>query len=194
MVGYNVLSRPCGVKAIVEWVRPTTPSEVRSFLGLARYYYRFVANFSKIAMSLTNLIKKTIRFQWTDACETAFQELKMRLSSEPMLAVPTENENFMVYTEDSKYGLGCVLMQNDRGIFYASRQLKIHERKCPTHHLELEAVVFALKIWRHYLFGVKFQLFTDHKNLKHLYYQKDLNIRQRRWIEFLNDYDMYNPI
>ena len=81
-------------------------------------------------------------------------------------------------------------MQNDRVISYASRQLKIHEKNYPTHDLELAAIVFALKIWRHYLFGVKFQPFTDHKNLKHLYNQKDLNMRQCWWIEFLNDYDM----
>ena len=102
----------------------------------------------------------------------------------------------MVYSDASRQGLGCVLMQNDRVIAYASRQLKKHEQNYPTHDLELAAVVFALKIWRHYLYGVPCRIFTDHKSLKYIFTQKELNLRQRRWLELIKDYDCtieYHP-
>src|SRR5687767_15290622 len=102
----------------------------------------------------------------------------------------------MVYRDASKIGLGCVLMQNGKVIAYASRQLKVHERNYPTHDLELAAVVFALKIWRHYLYGVHVDIYTDHKSLQYIFQQKDLNLRQRRWLELIKDYDvdiLYNP-
>ena len=102
----------------------------------------------------------------------------------------------MVYYDASKLGLGGVLMQNDKVVAYASRQLRIHEKNYPTHDLELAAVVFVLKIWRHYLYGARFEVFSDHKSLKYLFDQKELNMRQRRWLEFLKDYDFslnYHP-
>ena len=102
----------------------------------------------------------------------------------------------MVYSDASHQGLGCVLMQHGRVVAYASRQLKPYERNYPTHDLELAAVVFALKIWRHFLFGETCEIFTDHKSLKYLFSQKELNMRQRRWIELLKDYDcviQYHP-
>ena len=102
----------------------------------------------------------------------------------------------MVYSDASRQGLGCVLMQNDRVIAYASRQLKKHEENCPTHDLELATVVFALKIWRHYLYGVPFRIFTDHKSLQYIFTQKELNLRQKRWLELIKDYDFtieYHP-
>ncbi|KAJ0926533.1 putative nucleotidyltransferase, Ribonuclease H [Helianthus annuus] len=102
----------------------------------------------------------------------------------------------MVYCDASHQGLGCVLMQRDKVIAYASRQLKVHEKNYTTHDLELGAVVFALKIWRHYLYGTHCTIFTDHKSLQHIFDQKDLNMRQRRWVELLNDYDCeikYHP-
>ena len=100
-----------------------------------------------------------------DACQQSFEELKGRLTSTPVLALPNGRDGFVVYSDASRQGLGCVLMQNDRVIAYASRQLKKHEENYPTHDLELAAVVFALKIWRHYLYGVPCRIFTDHKNL-----------------------------
>ncbi|KAI3677596.1 hypothetical protein L6452_36862 [Arctium lappa] len=96
----------------------------------------------------------------------------------------------------TKMSLGCVLMQRGKVIAYASRQLKIHEKNYPTHDLELAAVVFALKLWRHYLYGTKCTLYTDHKSLKHIFDQKELNMRQMRWLELLKDYDcelLYHP-
>ncbi|GKA43158.1 putative reverse transcriptase domain-containing protein, partial [Tanacetum coccineum] len=114
----------------------------------------------------------------------------------PILALPKGSEDFVAYCDASKKGLGAVLMQREKVISYASRQLKIHEKNYTTHDLELGAVVFALKIWRHYLYGTKCTVFTDHKSLQHILDQKELNMRQRRWLELLSDYDCnirYHP-
>ena len=113
-----------------------------------------------------------------------------------MLILPDPKRTFEVYCDASGQGLGCVLMQEGRVVAYASRQLRPHEVNYPTHDLELAAVVFALKIWRHYLYGTRFEVFSDHKSLKYLFDQKELNMRQRRWMEFLKDYDFglsYHP-
>ncbi|XP_074304823.1 uncharacterized protein LOC141639644 [Silene latifolia] len=140
---------------------------------------RFVKDFSKIAKPLTSLMRKENRFVWDESCEKAFLTLKERLTTAPILALPDGSENFEVYTDASKHGLGCVLMQNGRVIAYASRQLKTYEENYPTHDLELGAVVFALKLWRHYLYGATFKVFSDHKSLKYIYTQRELNMRQR---------------
>nr|GEY46828.1 putative reverse transcriptase domain-containing protein [Tanacetum cinerariifolium] len=121
----------------------------------------------------------------------AFQLLKQKLCSAPILALPEGSEDFIVYCDASNKGLGAVLMQREKVISYASRQLKIHEKNYTTHDLELEAVVFAFKIWRHYLYGTKCTVFIDHKSLQHILDQKELNIRQRRWLELLSDYDCH---
>ena len=187
---------PQKVKAITEWTRPTNITEVRSFLGLTGHYRRFVQDFSKIALPLTNLLRKTTKFEWNDKCESAFQELKHKLTTAPVLALPVEGEELVIYSDASRQGLGCVLMQNERVIAYASRQLKDYEKNYPTHDLELAGVIFALKIWRHYLYGNPCKIFTDHKSLKYIFTQKELNLRQRRWLEFLKDYDLqilYHP-
>ncbi|GKE86561.1 putative reverse transcriptase domain-containing protein, partial [Tanacetum coccineum] len=128
--------------------------------------------------------------------ETAFQLIKQKLCSAPILALPKGSENFIVYCDASHKGLGVVLMQNEKVIAYASRQLKIHEKNYTTHDLELGAIVFALKMWRHYLYGTKCTVFTDHKSLQHILDQKELNMRQQRWLELLSDYDCeirYHP-
>jgi hypothetical protein len=109
------------VKAMVEWTRPTSLFEIRSFLGLAGYYRRFIEGFLKLSGPLTALTRKNARFVWTDECEQCFQELKRRLVTAPVLALPTEFGNFVVYSDASKKGLGCVLMQNSNVIAYASR-------------------------------------------------------------------------
>ncbi|KAJ4701059.1 Retrotransposon protein, putative, Ty3-gypsy subclass [Melia azedarach] len=180
---------PQKIEAVVNWERPTSVTEVRSFLGLAGYYRRFVEGFSKIAGPLTKLTRKNVKFEWTDDCEQSFQELKKRLTSAPVLTLPSGTEGFVVYSDASRQGLGCVLMQHGKVIAYASRQLKKHELNYPTHDLELAAIVFALKIWRHYLYGTTCEIYTDHKSLKYLFTQKELNLRQRRWIELIKDYD-----
>ncbi|GKF42316.1 putative reverse transcriptase domain-containing protein, partial [Tanacetum coccineum] len=123
--------------------------------------------------------------------ELAFQTLKDKLCNAPVLALPDRPEDFVVYCDASGIGLGCVLMQA-----YASRQLKIHEKNYTTHDLELGAVLFALKIWRHYLYGTKNVIYTDHKSLQYIFSQKELNMQQRRWIELFSDYDCeicYHP-
>ncbi|GJR03483.1 putative reverse transcriptase domain-containing protein [Tanacetum coccineum] len=128
--------------------------------------------------------------------EALFQLIKQKLCSAPILALPEGNEDFIAYCDASIKGLGAVLMQREKVIAYASRQLKIHEKNYTTHDLELGAVVFALKIWRHYLYGTKCTVFTDHKSLQHILDQKELNMRQRRWLELLSDYDCeirYHP-
>ena len=133
---------------------------------------------------------------WGKAQDDAFQTLKNKLSSAPILSLPDGMEDFEIYCDASHHGLGCVLMQRGKVIAYASRQLKKHEQNYTTHDLELGAVVFALKIWRHYLYGNKCVIYTDHKSLKYVFEQKMLNMRQRPWMELLTDYDCeirYHP-
>ncbi|KAA0055429.1 ty3-gypsy retrotransposon protein [Cucumis melo var. makuwa] len=134
------------------------------------YYRRFVENFSRIATPLTQLTRNRAPFVWNKACEDSFQNLKQKLVTAPVLTLPDGSGSFVIYSDASKKGLGCVLIQ--------------------------QAVVFALKIWRHYLYGEKIQIFTDHKSLKYLFTQKELNMRHRRWLELVKDYDceiLYHP-
>ncbi|KAD4584208.1 hypothetical protein E3N88_21809 [Mikania micrantha] len=187
---------PTKIETIKNWEAPKTPTEVRQFLGLAGYYRRFIEGFSKIAQSLTALTHKGTKYNWTDKQEAAFHLLKQKLGSAPILSLPEGTEDFVVYCDASAQGLGCVLMQRDKVIAYASRQLRPHEKNYTTHDLELGAVVFALKIWRHYLYGTKCTIYTDHKSLQHIFDQKELNMRQRGWVELLNDYECaikYHP-
>ncbi|GJS29774.1 putative reverse transcriptase domain-containing protein [Tanacetum coccineum] len=154
---------PSKIEAVKNWEAPKTPSEVRSFLGLAGYYRRFIENFSKIAKSLAILTQKSKTFDWGEEQEREFQTLKDKLCNTPVLALPDRPEDFVVYYDASGLGFGCVLMQRGKVIAYASRQLKIHEKNYTTHDLELGAVVFALKIWRHYLYRTKsIELFSDY--------------------------------
>ncbi|GKV11199.1 hypothetical protein SLEP1_g22471 [Rubroshorea leprosula] len=152
---------PSKVEAVVKWERPTSVTKVRSFLGLAGYYRRFVEGYSKISGPLTQLTRKNQKFEWTDKCEQSFQELKNRLVTAPILVIPDNGGNFV---------------------------LKTHERNYPTHDLELAAIIFALKLWKHYLYGEELEVHTDHQSLKYLFSQKELNLRQRRCMEYLNDY------
>ncbi|GKB69516.1 putative nucleotidyltransferase, ribonuclease H [Tanacetum coccineum] len=187
---------PSKIESIKNWTSPKSPTEIHQFLGLAGYYRRFIEGFSKIAKPMTKLTQKKVKFEWGDKQEAAFQLLKQKLCSAPILALPEGSEDFIAYCDASKKGLGAVLMQREKVISYASRQLKIHEKNYTTHDLELGAVVFALKIWRHYLYGTKCTVFTDHKSLQHILDQKELNMRQRRWLELLSDYDCdirYHP-
>ncbi|KAI3686167.1 hypothetical protein L1987_79840 [Smallanthus sonchifolius] len=154
---------PAKIETIKNWNAPKTPTEVRSFLGLAGYYRRFISNFSKIAVPLTALTHKGKTYEWGPNQEEAFQTLKQKLCNAPILTLPDGNDDLVVYCDASNQGLGCVLMQRGKVIAYTSRQLKVHEKNYTTHDLELGAVVFALKIWRHYLYGTKCVVFTDHK-------------------------------
>ncbi|GKD61880.1 putative nucleotidyltransferase, ribonuclease H, partial [Tanacetum coccineum] len=155
---------PIKIEVVKNWTSPTTPSEIRQFLGLAGYYRRFIEGFSKIAKPMTELTQKDRKFDYGEEPKTAFQLLKQKLCAAPILALPEGSDNFVVYCDASIKGLGVVLMQRMKVIAYASRQLKVHEKNYTTHDLELGAVVFALKIWRHYLYGTKcIVVFTDHE-------------------------------
>nr|GFB40470.1 putative reverse transcriptase domain-containing protein [Tanacetum cinerariifolium] len=165
---------PAKIESVKDWASPKTPTEIRQFLGLAGYYRRFIEGFLKIAKPMTKLTQK----------------------SAPILALPEGAKDFVAYCDALHKGLGAVLMQRENVISYASRKLKIHEKNYTTHDLELGSVVFALKIWRHYLYETKCIVFTDHKSLQHILDQKELNMRQRRWLELLSDYDceiLYHP-
>jgi ribonuclease HI len=145
---------------------------------------------------MTELLKKGIKFVWSEKCEEAFHTLRAHLTTAPILAQPDASKPFDVYCDTSGIGLGCVLMQNNRVIAYASRALRPHEQNYPTHDLELAAVIHALKIWRHHLMGTKCNIYTDHKSLKYIFTQADLNMRQRCWLELIKDYDLevhYHP-
>jgi hypothetical protein len=155
---------PSKVKAVSKWKQPSNVSEVRSFLGMAGYYRRFIKGFSSIARPMTELLKKDNKFMWTPKCEESFQIIKKKLTTAPVLTLPDIHQSFVIFCDASRQGLGCVLMQNEKVIAYASCLLKPHEQNYPTHNLELAAIVHALKIWRHYLIGNKCHIFTDHKS------------------------------
>jgi hypothetical protein len=187
---------PEKVQEVMNWKPPTTVQQIQSFLGLAGYYRRFILDFSRIAKPMTELLKKGVQYEWSQKCEDAFHTLRQYLTTAPVLAQPDNTKPFEVYCDASGTGLGCVLMQDNRVIAYASRALRPHEQNYPTHDLELAAVVHALKIWRHYLMGAHYNIYTDHKSLKYIFTQADLNMRQRRWLELIKDYDLevhYHP-
>jgi hypothetical protein len=154
---------PSKVKDILEWKPPCTVHQVRSFLGLAGYYRRFIPDSSKIVKPIIGLLKNDTKFDRSSKCNEAFEQLKVLLTTAPVLAQPDIEKNFDVYCDTSGSGLGCVLMQEGRVIDYAPRQLRQHEEHYPTHDLELAAVVHALKIWRYYLLGNICHVYTDHK-------------------------------
>ena len=151
--GEGIVVNPKRVQAVLDWTQPKSVKQVRSFLGLASYCRRFVKNFSKVAKPLTELLKKDKKFEWTPQCEHSFQELKRRLTSAPVLLPPDFSKDFVIYSDASRQGLGCILMQDRHVIAYASRQLRPHEDNYPTHDLELGAIVHALKTWQNYLLG-----------------------------------------
>ena len=137
------------IEAVMNWKPPRNVTEVRSFLGLAGYYRRFVQGFSVIASSLIRLLNKGVKFEWDDKCQSSFERLKEILVEAPVLIKPTWGRDYTMCSDASRIGLGCILMQDGKVVAYASRQLKPHEQNYPTHDLELAIVVFALKIWRH---------------------------------------------
>ena len=192
----GVAMDPAKVESVLSWKQPKNVSEIRSFLGLAGYYRRFIEDFSRIARPMTQLLKKDKKFEWSEACEASFQELKRRLTTGPVLVLPDIQQDFEVYCDASQQGLGCVLMHQGKVVAYSSRQLRPHEVNYPTHDLELAAVVHALKTWRHHLIGNRCELYSDHKSLKYIFTQPDLNFRQRRWLDLIKDYNLninYHP-
>jgi hypothetical protein len=160
---------PRNVQEVMDWKPPKSVHQIRSFLGLAGYYCRFIPDFSRIAKPMTELLKKGVKFVWSEACEKAFHSLRQHLTSAPVLVQLDNSKPFEVFCDASGTGLGCVLMQEGRVIAYASRALRPDEIIYPTHDLELAVVVHALKILRHYLMGNRCNIFTDHKSLKYIF-------------------------
>jgi hypothetical protein len=164
---------PSKVEEVMDWKPPESVHQIWSFLGLAGYYRRFILDFSRIANPMTELLKKGVKFVSSEACEKAFHTLRQHLTSTPVLVQPDNSKSFEVFCDASGTSLDCVLMQEGRVIAYASRALRPHELKYPTHDLELAAVVHALKIWRHYLMGNRCNIFTDHNSLKYIFTQSE---------------------
>jgi hypothetical protein len=165
----GIVMDPTKVEAIMEWPMPTNVLEVRSFMGLAGYYRQFIEVFSKIINPIMKLRKKNKKFVWTEKCAVAFQRLKELLTMTPILKVPDMDADFLVCIDASKEGLGGVLMQDGRVIAYISRKMRRHEENYVMHNLNLLAIVYALKVWRHYLVGRKFELRMDHYGLQHIF-------------------------
>jgi hypothetical protein len=181
------------VKAIQNWPTPKSVAEVRSFLGLAGYYRRFVHQFSKIASPLSELLKKDKPFEWKCEQQSAFEELKTAVSSAPVLIIPNESLPYVVTTDASGFAVGATISQ-DQGhglqpIAFMSKKMLPAERSYAVHEQELLAVICALKEWRHYLHGTKFHIITDHQSLRYLSTQPHLSPRQIRWSEFLQQFD-----
>nr|GFC29001.1 putative reverse transcriptase domain-containing protein [Tanacetum cinerariifolium] len=156
---------PSKVESVKSWKTHESPTEICLFLGLVGYYQWFIENLSKIAKPLTLLTQNNKTYVWGDKQDEALYILKEKLCNAPVLALPDGPNDFVVYFDALKQGFGCVLMQWGKVIAYVSRQLKTHEKNYTTHDLELGAMVFALKIWRHYLYGTKSVIYTDHKSL-----------------------------
>ncbi|WVZ75123.1 LOW QUALITY PROTEIN: hypothetical protein U9M48_023210 [Paspalum notatum var. saurae] len=178
---------PKKVKAIMEWQQPINVSEIRSFIGLAGYYRRFIEEFAKIARPMSSLLEKDKKFEWTEACERSFQKLKEKLTTAPVLALPDIHRDFVIYCDASRQGLGCCSCKTTRLL------------PMLLGNSGLMNGITSLMIWnwpQHYLISNKCELYTDHKSLKYVFTQPDLNLRQRRWLELIKDYDLdihYHP-
>eukprot|EP00253_Pinus_taeda_P033032 PITA_33032 len=185
----GIVVDPEKIKTILDWPVPKDVADIRSFMGLAGYYRRFVEGFSRVAYPITSLHKKGRTFRWSSECQQSFERLKQLLTSAPVLSIADPNKDYVVCTDASGEGVGGVLMQEGKVIAYESRKLKEHEQKYSAYDMELAAVIHALKMWRHYLLGRKFLLLTDHHNLTNYFSQPTLNARQARWADFLSGFD-----
>ncbi|KAL0434762.1 UNVERIFIED_CONTAM: Transposon Tf2-12 polyprotein [Sesamum radiatum] len=179
---------PKKVQAIEEWQPPSDVHDLRSFLGLANYYRRFVKGYSKIARPMTDLLKKTEAWNWTPQCQVSFDDLKRAMVTDPVLALPDMSKPFVVETNASDFALGGVLMQDGHPVAFESRELKDAERRYSAHEKELLAVVHCLRLWRHYLLGSPFVVKTDNTAVSHFMTQPKLTSRQARWQELLSEF------
>ena len=182
---------PDKVKAIQDWKTPASLTELRSFLGLANYYRRFIKGYSEKVLPLTELLKKTTCWKWTTSCQEAFDKVKKLLLEDPVLAMPDMFKPFEVQTDASDFALGGVLMQDNHPIAFESRKLSEAERRYTAHEKELLAVLHCLRTWRHYLLGSKFVVKTDNTAVSHFLTQPKLNLRQARWQEHLAEFDFH---
>jgi hypothetical protein len=184
---------PAKVEAVVTWPRPRSVTQVRSFVGLATYYRRFLPGFSQIAKPLFDLTRKHVRFEWTDCHEAAFKELKRRLTTAPVLSLPDPEAEWILDTDASDHGIGAVLSQridgSERVVAYFSRILSKPEQNYCTTRKELLSIVKSLSHFHVYLYGRKFVVRTDHASLRWLLNFKDLEGQLARWVERLQMYD-----
>ncbi|PKI61275.1 hypothetical protein CRG98_018339 [Punica granatum] len=181
---------------IMEWKSPTNVTELRSFLGLANYYRRFIKSYSSITVPLMDLLKKARAWEWTDECQAAFDHLKRVVTDEPVLALPCYEKSFEVETDASDFAIGGVLMQDGHPIAFESRKLSNVERRYTVQEKEMTAVVHCLRTWRHYLLGSKFVVRTDNIATSYFQTQKKLSPKQARWQDFLTEFDFvmeYKP-
>ena len=185
----DIVIDPEKIRDIMEWEAPKNVDEVRSFMGLAGYYRRFIGNFSCIAYPITSMQQKGKKFEWTKECEASFEQLKQLLTHAPMLKIVDPNKDFVVCIDSCKRGLGGVLMQEGWVVCYESQKLNEHEQNYPTHDLELAVIIHALNMWRHYLMGRRFTLMSDHNGLRYLFDQLNLYARQARWLATLSEFD-----
>ena len=167
---------PRKTEMVKNWPRPLTSTDIRSFLGLAVHYRRFMDGFTSIAVNFTTLTLKSVKFEWSESYERSFQVLKDTLTSTPLMTLPEGTKGFVVYCDTSRLGLDCILMKHGKVVTHAFRQLMVHVKNYPNHDLELVAVVFSLKIWRHYLHGLHVDVFTNHKSLYYVLTQKEMNL------------------
>jgi len=184
------------VEAIRDWEAPTKVPELRSFLGLANYYRRFIFGYSAIATPLTDLLKKSREWEWTDSCRDAFRKLKAAIIEEPVLALPDFTKAFEIHTDASDFAIGGVLMQEGHPIAFESRKLNDAERRYSAHEREMTAVVHCLRTWRHYVLGAHFVVKTDNVATTYFQSQKKLTAKQARWQDFLAEFNFtfeYKP-
>ncbi|KAJ7961417.1 Retrotransposon protein, putative, Ty3-gypsy subclass [Quillaja saponaria] len=177
------------VKAIQEWKTPTNVTELRSFLGLANYYRRFVEGYSRKAAPFTELLKKGTVWHWGEPCQTAFEDMKLAMINDPVLALPDISKPFEVQTDASDYALGGVLLQENHPVAYESHKLSQAERRYTAQEKEMLGVIHCLRVWRHYLLGSKFIVKTDNTGVSHFFTQPKLTPKQGRWHEFLAEFD-----
>lgn len=163
--------------------------EVRSFMGLASHYRMFIRNFSHIAYPITSLKRQGKKFEWTEECATSFEQLKQSLMNYLVLKISNMDKEFVVCIDDCKRGLGVVLMQEGQVVYYESLKLNEHERNYLKHDLELEAIIHALKMCRHYIIGRRFVLMINHNGLKYLFEQLNLNARQARSLTMISEFE-----
>ncbi|KAL0401378.1 UNVERIFIED_CONTAM: Retrovirus-related Pol polyprotein from transposon [Sesamum latifolium] len=179
---------PKKVQAIEEWKPSSDVHDLRSFLGLANYYRRFVKSYSEIARPMTDLLKKTETWNWTPQCQESFNRLKRAMVTDPVLALPDMLKPFVVETDASDFALGGVLMQDGHPVAFESRKLKDVEMRYSVHEKELLAIVHCLRLWRHYLLGSPFVVKTDNTAVSHFMTQPKLTSRQARWQELLSEF------
>ncbi len=191
---------PVKVAAVAEWPQPREKKEVQSFLGFANFYRRFIEGFSQVARPLFDLTKKDALFRWSPECDVAFEELKKRIVSAPVLVLPNDRQPFRIKSDSSNFASGGVLQQlsEDDGkwhpVAFLSKSLTPVERNYDVHDKELLAIVRCLEQWRHFLEGARHQveIWTDHRNLEYFRTAQDLNRRQARWSLYLSRFD-YSP-